>query len=153
MIDLAKVWSKRKIMPVITVDSYSGHVLMLGYMNKEAFAYTLKTHRVWYYDIESGEVSMKGKHSGNTQRLISMKADYDCKSLLLTVEQKGDVCSHDGGHDTYFLHTIYGREEDDVAKRKKFGRVEIDEDFDYSKEDYSDEYEIVSDDKKDKKDK
>ena len=140
MIDLSKLWQMRKVMPVVTVDGLSGRVLMLGYMNKEAFAYTLKTHRVWYFYPETGEVRMKGKHSGYVQKLISIKADLECHSLLVTVEQKGIVCPEDGGHSTYFIHHIYGRENDDVSKRKKFGRVEVDEDFDFSKEDYEDSY-------------
>lgn len=141
MIDLNKLWHKRDVLPVVTVDSISGNVLMLGYMNKEAFAYTLKTGKVWYYHAETHEVRMKGKHSGNIQNLVSIKADYDYKSLLITVEQVGNVCRHDGGHSTYFIHGIYGCEDDDKSKHRKFGKVEIDENFDFSKEDYDDDYE------------
>lgn len=140
MIDLSKLWQMRKIMPVITIDGMNGKVLMLGYMNKEAFAYTLKTRRVWYCD-EHGGIRMKGEQSGNVQKLISIKADYDYKTLLITVEQIGTVCPHDGGHSTYFIHNLYGHDDDDISKRRKFGRVEVDENFDYSKEDYDDEYE------------
>lgn len=139
MIDLSRLWDVRECMPVITVDGISGKVLMLGYMNKEAFAYTLKTRKVWYFYPESGEIKMKGKHSGDVQRLISIKADYDYKALLVTVDQVGKVNHHDGGHSTYFVHTLYGHRSDDVAKRKKFGKVEVDEDFDYSKSDYEDD--------------
>lgn len=141
MIDLSKLWNVRESMPVITVDGTSGKVLMFGYMNKEAFAYTLKTRKVWYYYPDTGTVKMKGKHSGDVQKLVSVKADYDYKALLITVNQVGNVCHHDGGHGTYFIHTLFGHEEDDVAKRKKFGRVEIDENFDFSKNDYDDEFE------------
>ena len=49
MIDLYKLWEDRETMPVITVEYGTGKVLMLGYMNKEAFAYTLKTRRAYYY--------------------------------------------------------------------------------------------------------
>lgn len=143
MIDLSKLWQLRDVMPVITVDSMSGKVLMLGYMNKEAFAYTLKTRKVWYYNKDSGKIRMKGDHSGHVQKLISIKADYNYENLLITVEQIGNVCPHDGGHSTYFINSIYGGDDEDVAKRKKFGRVEIDENFDYSKEDYDDEFEEV----------
>ena len=45
MTDLYKLWENKTTMPVITVEYGSGKVLMLGYMNKEAFAYTLKTRR------------------------------------------------------------------------------------------------------------
>lgn len=141
MIDLNKLWQMRNVMPVVTVESMSGKVLMHGYMNKEAFAYTLKTRKVWYCNSDGHNLRMKGEHSGNVQKLVSITADYDYKSLLVTVDQIGHVCPHDGGHSTYFIHNIFGNDDDDVAKRKKFGRVEIDENFDFSKEDYDDEYE------------
>lgn len=140
MVDLSKLWQKRDVMNVVTVDGLSGKVIMLGYMNKEAFAYTLKTGKVWYYKPDSKKIRMKGKHSGNVQKLISIKTDYDYKNLLITVEQVGTACPHDGGHSTYFIHNIYGTDDDDRVKRKKFGKVEIDENFDFSKEDYEDEY-------------
>lgn len=143
MIDLSKLWQIREIMPVITVDGMSGKVLMLGYMNKEAFVYTLKTRKVWYCDSDGRKIRMKGEHSGNVQKLISITADYDYNNLLVTVDQIGKACPHDGGHSTYFIHSIFGNDDDDVSKRKKFGRVEIDEDFDFSKEDYDDEYERI----------
>lgn len=141
MKDLNELWQDKTVMPVVTVDGLSGKVLMLGYMNKTAFAYTLKTGKVWYSDKEGINIRMKGKHSGNVQNLISVKADYRYKSLLLTVEQVGKVCHHDGGHSTYFIHEIYGDFDSEVSKHKKFGNIEVDENFDYSKEDYNDYYE------------
>lgn len=141
MIDLSKLWKMRTIMPVITVDCFSGKVIMLGYMNKEAFAYTLKTHKVFYCDANGHNAKMKGEHSGDVQILKSIKADVNYKNLLITVEQVGNACHSDGGHSTYFIHNIFGGEDEDISKRDKFGRVEVDEDFDFSKDDYDDEYE------------
>ena len=139
MKDLNELWKKNKVMPVVTVDGFSGKVLMLGYMNREAFAYTLKTGKVWYSNKEGTGVRMKGKHGGNVQKLVSIKADHDYNALLMTVEQTGHVCHHDGGHSTYFYHNIYGTTEN-ISKHNKFGNVEVDKNFDYSKEDYDDFY-------------
>ncbi|MCQ2484138.1 MAG: phosphoribosyl-AMP cyclohydrolase [Clostridia bacterium] len=138
MIDLSKLWQMRDIMSVVTVDSMSGKVLMLGYMNKEAFAYTLKTRKAWYCNSDGSGLRMKGEHSGNVQKLVSITADYDYRNLLVTVDQIGKACPYDGGHSTYFIHNIFGHDENDISKRKKFGRVEIDKNFDFSKEDYDD---------------
>lgn len=140
MIDLRRLWKKHEVMPVITVDGMSGKVISYGNMNKEAFAYTLKTRKVWYYHPDTGRVKMKGEHSGNYQKLMSIKTDHYLESLLVTVEQIGTACPHDGGHSTYFYHEIFDTDED-LAKRNKFGRVEVDEDFDFSKEDYDDMFE------------
>ena len=70
MIDLYKLWENKKTMPVITVEHGSGKVLMLGYMNKEAFAYTLKTRRAYYYDSQTDKVYKFGEEKGNAQRLM-----------------------------------------------------------------------------------
>lgn len=141
MTDLYKLWENRKTMPVITVDHGSGKVLMLGYMNKEAFAYTLKTHRAYYCDIESGVVYKFGEEKGNSQRLMSLDLNCGGDALLMSVQQKGHVCHHAGKHSTCFNNNIYKRIRGEYSKRKKFGRVEIDKNFDFSKEDYEDELE------------
>ncbi len=141
MIDLTKLWQMREILPVIVVDNSTRKVIKHGYMNKEAFAYTLKTHRMWYYDAKTQAVEMFGKETNEVQKLIVMKADNDYEALLAYVEQVGYVLHKDKGYKTCFIHEIYGRPHGNVKKRKKFGKVEIDENFDYSKEDYEDEYE------------
>ncbi|MBR3835580.1 MAG: hypothetical protein IKJ69_02175 [Clostridia bacterium] len=141
MIDLSKLWQMRDILPVIVVDNLTGKVINHGYMNKEAFAYTLKTHRVWYYDLEEKTVEMFGKESGEVQKLIQMKADSNYESLLIYVDQVGFVLHKDKGYKTCYIHEIYTRNHGGVSKRRKFGKVEVDENFDYSKEDYEDDYE------------
>jgi phosphoribosyl-AMP cyclohydrolase len=139
--DLYKLWEDRKTMPVITVEYGTGKVLMFAYMNKEAFAYTLKTHRAYYYSEKTDKVYKFGEGKGNTQRVMSIDVDCNNEALMVAVQQKGHVCHHNGTHSTCFNNSIYKRKKSDYAKRRKFGRVEIDEDFDFSKEDYEDELE------------
>lgn len=141
MIDLYKLWEDRETMPVITVEYGTGKVLMLGYMNKEAFAYTLKTRRAYYYSPQTKAVYKFGEEKGNSQRLMSLEVDCGCDALLMSVQQKGHVCHHNGSHSTCFNETVYRRTGAGASKRRKFGRVEIDENFDFSKEDYEGELE------------
>lgn len=141
MIDLSKLWKMRDILPVIVVDNMTGKVIKHGYMNKEAFAYTLKTHRIWYYDLEEKTVEMFGEKTGEVQKLIQMKADNNYESLLIYVDQIGFVLHKDKGYKTCYIHEIYARRHSSVSKHRKFGKVEVDENFDYSKEDYEDDYE------------
>lgn len=141
MIDLSKLWKMRDILPVITVDNMTGKVIKHGYMNKEAFAYTLKTHRVWYYDLEEKTVEMFGEKTGEVQKLVQMKADNNYESLLIYVEQIGFVLHKDKGYKSCYIHELYSRRHGSVSKHRKFGKVEVDENFDYSKEDYEDDYE------------
>ena len=128
-------------MPVVTVEYGSNRVLMVAYMNKEAFAYTLKTRRAYYYSMKNDKVYKFGAEKGNTQRFMSIDVDCNGEALMLCVQQKGHVCHHNGSHRTCFNNTIYKRNAAEYSKRRKFGRVEIDKDFDFSKEDYSEELE------------
>lgn len=135
--DTEELWKDDRIIPVVTVNDNSGEVLMVGYMNKDAYEHTMKTHRVWYYSRHRKKISMKGAHSGNTQRIMSITADDKMESLLIRVQQKGQICSKDGGHDTCYINKLYKRSES--KRRRKFGKVDIDENFDFSKEDYEEE--------------
>jgi phosphoribosyl-ATP pyrophosphohydrolase/phosphoribosyl-AMP cyclohydrolase len=110
-------------------------------MNKEAFAYTLKSHRVWYYNLETKEVEKFGEETGEVQKLVSIKADNNYESLLIYVEQIGFVLRKEKGYKTCYIHEIYSRTRRGVSKHRKFGKVEVDDNFDYSKEDYEDNYE------------
>lgn len=139
MIDLNELWQQNELMPVVAVDFKSSIVLMIGYMNKNSFAYTLKTRKMWYFDSEQGKEYMFGEKDGNVQRLISLSADSNKKSLLAYVEQVGHVCHDNGSHRTCFIHNIYHSETPSIAKHRKFGKVEVDKNFDYSTEDYEDE--------------
>ena len=140
MVDLTKLWKVRDILPVIVVDNMSGKVIKHGYMNKDAFAYTLKSRRVQYYNLETKEVEKFGEETGEVQKLVSMKADDNYESLLIHVEQIGFVLKKEKGYKTCFIHNIYSRTHRGVSKRRKFGKVEVDDNFDYSKEDYEDDY-------------
>ncbi|MDD6275849.1 MAG: phosphoribosyl-AMP cyclohydrolase [Clostridia bacterium] len=139
MINLSELWQENELMPVAAVDYKSNIVLMIGYMNKAAFAYTLKTRKVWYYDEEKDDAVMFGAKDGNIQRLVSMNTDYNKKSLLVYVDQVGHVCHENGSHRTCFIHNIYHGEAPSVAKHRKFGKVEVDKNFDYSTEDYDED--------------
>lgn len=72
----------RKVMPVITVEYETGRVLMLGYMNKEAFAYTLKTHRAYYYSFDTDSVSKFGEKEEIHSVLCQLKPIADIMPCL-----------------------------------------------------------------------
>lgn len=141
MADLYKFWEDKNVLPVVTVENSTGKVLMLGYMNKEAFAYTLKTHRAYYCSEQGSDVCKFGEEFGNVQRVISIETSCEHNALIMYVSQRGHACHHNGKHSTCFNETLYRRSGTEFSKRRKFGRVEVSEDFDYSKEDYEDELE------------
>ncbi len=83
--------------PVIAQDSATAEILMLGFMNREAWQQTLSTGYVTFYSRTRQRLWTKGETSGNRLKLISASTDCDRDSLLLkvTVEGAGVVC-HEG---------------------------------------------------------
>lgn len=86
----------RGLVPAIVQDA-SGDVLMLGFMNNDAYQRTLSSGYVTFYSRTRNELWMKGETSGNKLRVISAATDCDRDSLLfrVEVEGKGVVC-HEG---------------------------------------------------------
>lgn len=107
------------LIPVVVVESSSKKIVMLGFMNKEALEKTLETKEMYYYSRTRKKLWKKGENSGNTQKLVSLRIDCDCDSLIAEVVQKGVVCHE--GKDSCFYRTIYGekpkeKEKEDVIE-------------------------------------
>jgi phosphoribosyl-ATP pyrophosphohydrolase/phosphoribosyl-AMP cyclohydrolase len=83
--------------PAIVQDNGSGDVLMLGFMNREAWEKTLAIGYVTFYSRTRNELWTKGETSGNRLRVIRASTDCDQDSLLIQVEVEGSglVC-HEG---------------------------------------------------------
>lgn len=79
------------LIPVIAQDYESGEVLMLSYMNEEAVTKTFETGYAHYYSSSKKQTSMFGEENGNTQKVVTAFLDVDKTSLLLKVNQKGNV--------------------------------------------------------------
>ena len=85
------------LVPAIVQDSDNGEILMLGFMNREAWEKTLAIGCVTFYSRSRNELWTKGETSGNRLRVISAATDCDWDSLLFKVEVEGPgmVC-HEG---------------------------------------------------------
>lgn len=94
------------VIPAIAQDSKTGVVLMLGYMNQEAFEKTLETGLATYYSRRSGKLWTKGETSGNFQRVTEIRVDCDLDAVLMLVEQKGSSCEF--GYGSCFYRTVNG---------------------------------------------
>jgi phosphoribosyl-AMP cyclohydrolase len=91
------------LIPVITQDATSKHVLMMAWMNKTAIKNTLKTQRMIYWSRSRQNYWVKGETSGHTQQLVSMSLDCDGDALLCLVNQVGGAC-HTGRNSCFYLH-------------------------------------------------
>lgn len=80
------------LVPAIIQDNTTKNVLMLGYMNKEAYQKTLETGKVTFWSRSRNCLWTKGETSGNYLQLVSIKADCDKDTLLVRVNPSGPAC-------------------------------------------------------------
>ncbi|MGT2711220.1 phosphoribosyl-AMP cyclohydrolase [Streptococcus oriscaviae] len=89
------------LIPVIVTDHETGQVLMLAYMNQEAYHQTLTTKQMHYWSRSRQELWHKGATSGHYQEVVSIKTDCDKDTLLISVRQTGAAC-HTGAYSCFF---------------------------------------------------
>jgi phosphoribosyl-AMP cyclohydrolase len=93
-IDFAKM---QGLAPAIVQDAANGDVLMLGFMNGDAWERTLSTGYVTFFSRTRSQLWTKGETSGNRLKLVSASTDCDHDTLLLQVEVEGaGVVCHEG---------------------------------------------------------
>ncbi|MTK08578.1 MAG: bifunctional phosphoribosyl-AMP cyclohydrolase/phosphoribosyl-ATP diphosphatase HisIE [Hungatella sp.] len=93
------------LIPVITQDYRTGEVLMLAYMNEEAFKTTLKTGLMTYYSRSRQSLWLKGETSGHYQYVKSLSLDCDNDTLLAKVNQIGAAC-HTGSRSCFYQELV-----------------------------------------------
>jgi phosphoribosyl-AMP cyclohydrolase len=89
------------LVPVIVQDYQSRDVLMVAYMNEEAWEKTKKTGKAHYYSRSRKGLWFKGEESGNFQEVIDAFIDCDNDAILLQVNQIGGAC-HEGYRSCFF---------------------------------------------------
>lgn len=89
------------LIPVIVQDYKTNQVLMLAYMNKEAYETTLKTGQMTYFSRSRQSLWLKGETSGHFQNVKALSYDCDNDTLLAKVEQIGAAC-HTGSYSCFF---------------------------------------------------
>ena len=90
------------LIPVIAQDARSGAVLMLAYMNQDAYAETLQTRRVCYFSRSRNRLWRKGEESGHVQELKQIFYDCDADTILVKVTQVGGAACHEGYESCFF---------------------------------------------------
>lgn len=95
-------FTRTALIPAIAQDAETGDVLMMAWMNEEAFQETLKTGRVCYFSRSRQKLWRKGEESGNVQELHSIYFDCDADTLLVKVHQIGGAACHEGYRSCFF---------------------------------------------------
>jgi phosphoribosyl-AMP cyclohydrolase len=89
------------LLPAIAQDAATGQVLMLAWMNREAYEETLRTGRAVYFSRSRGRLWRKGEESGHVQAVEAIFLDCDADTILLQVRQTGAAC-HEGYPSCFF---------------------------------------------------
>lgn len=97
------------LVPVVTQDAETGEVLMLAYMNEDAWAETLATRTACYYSTSRQSLWRKGETSGHVQEVKEIRVDCDADAVLLKVRQIGGAACHEG-YKSCFFRTVDGEE-------------------------------------------
>ncbi|MEW5734755.1 MAG: phosphoribosyl-AMP cyclohydrolase [Thermodesulfobacteriota bacterium] len=95
------------LVPAIAQDAETGTVLMLAYMNRQAWEHTLATGRATYWSRSRNKLWVKGETSGNVQEVREILLDCDDDTVLLKVVQIGGAACHTG-HRTCFHKKVAG---------------------------------------------
>ena len=86
------------LVPVIIQDAKTKNVLMLGYMNQDAFDKTNETKKATFFSRSKNRLWTKGEESGNFLNLVSIKSDCDNDTLLVLVDPVGPACHRGTGN-------------------------------------------------------
>ena len=95
-------FNEQGLIPAIAQDAQDGTILMMAWMNKESIQKTLETKEVHYWSRSRSELCHKGATSGHIQKLKSFYYDCDADTLLLKIEQIGDIACHTGARSCFF---------------------------------------------------
>ena len=96
------------LVPAIAQDADTGEVLMLAWMNQEAFEETVRTNRAVYFSRSRNRLWRKGEESGHVQEVTGVYVDCDADTILLKVKQVGGAACHEGYKSCFFREMTDG---------------------------------------------
>jgi phosphoribosyl-AMP cyclohydrolase len=104
------------LVPAVAQDAETGEVLMLAWMNREAFEETVRTGRAVYFSRSRNKLWRKGEESGHFQEVKGVFIDCDADTVLLKVKQIGGAACHEG-YKSCFFRQLEGNELKVIAER------------------------------------
>ena len=122
MIDINELkFDEKGLIPAIVVDSLTGKVLTLAYMNKESLEISMEKKLTCFFSRSRQELWLKGETSGNFQHIVSITADCDKDALVVVVEKDGPACHT--GTDSCFTAPVF--ESDELSQFTMDGLYEL----------------------------
>jgi phosphoribosyl-AMP cyclohydrolase len=95
-------FEKSPLIPAVAQDADSGEVLMVAWMNREAFDETVRNRRAVYFSRSRNRLWRKGEESGHVQEVREIFVDCDADTVLLKVKQIGGAACHEGYRSCFF---------------------------------------------------
>ena len=114
-------FDEKGLIPAIVVDSLSGKVLTLAYMNRESLEISMEKKLTCFFSRSRQELWLKGETSGNYQHIVSITADCDKDALVVVVEKDGPACHT--GTDSCFTAPVF--ESDELSQFTMDGLYEL----------------------------
>lgn len=114
-------FDEKGLIPAIVVDSFSGDVLTLAYMNRESLEISMEKKLTCFFSRSRQELWLKGETSGNFQHIVSITADCDKDALVVVVEKDGPACHK--GTDSCFTAPLF--ESDELSRFTMDGLYEL----------------------------
>ena len=118
-------FAKTELIPAVAQDAETGAVLMLAYMNAEAYDETLRTRQVCYFSRSRRKLWRKGEQSGNVQKLQRIYYDCDGDTILVQVEQVGGAACHEGYPSCFFREVDPSTGEASIIAERVFNPAEV----------------------------
>ena len=110
MMDINELkFDENGLIPAVVQDYFSKQVLTVAYMNRESLEISMKEGRTCFFSRSRQQLWRKGETSGNTQEIVTIKADCDADALVVEVIKKGPAC-HTGAESCFF-NPVYQSEE------------------------------------------
>lgn len=114
------------LLPAVVQNYKTGKVLMLGYMNREAFEKTLETNQVWFYSRSRKKLWLKGETSGHYLNVVQILSDCDDDTILVKAAPAGPTCHT--GEESCFFNRIKTNESTNFDNTILFGLYDVIED-------------------------
>ena len=114
-------FDEKGLIPAIVVDSLTGKVLTLAYMNKESLEISMEKKLTCFFSRSRQELWLKGETSGNYQHIVSITADCDKDALVVVVEKDGPACHT--GTESCFTAPVF--ESDELSQFTMDGLYEL----------------------------
>ncbi len=118
-------FNKCKLIPAIAQDAKTNEVLMMAYINKEAWEETLKTNRATYWSRSRNRLWKKGESSGHYQEVKEILVDCDNDTVIFRIIQHGGAACHKGYRSCFFRKVSEDKTNLIITEEKVFNPEDV----------------------------